>query len=163
MENVCPHLALGDIPRPCTAACIPAPPKVAKPKKVKPKPKVVAPVDPEERRTLEFAEGRRCMLCSGLRVGAAMQCECERAAIVARNIEEVSAWAEANSGGKGKLVQTAAAGAIGRITLRGGLRNAPSSIEGLSQGGLVSLASRTVEGRSMEWSRDQRSGDPLPV
>ena len=152
-------------PQTC-APCLhgPLPDKVVKEKVSKPKPKLpVVKPDLAEKFLQEYLAGVRCIKCDGLRTGAAFQGACERAEIAAINIAEIGAWAEAHPDKKGKLTQTAAASAIKRVTLRAGLSNAPSPIEGMSMGALIGTSNRVGNGRAMEWKDGRRSGDELPV
>ncbi len=135
-----------------------------KPKKQAKAQRPVMNADPEMVLLMEYLSGARCQVCDGLRSGPANHCWHVRAEIVQENISVIEDWAADHPDIKGKMTQTSAAGATSRVILRGGLRNAPSEIEGMSIGGLIGLASRAGYGRAMEWSNSRpKPGDELPV
>ena len=140
-----------------------APPKKPKPRKSRQKPKRKADRDPAVVQLMQYVSGMRCTECKTLRTGNAKQCDHERMEIAEKHISEIEAWMANNPEVKGKLVETAAGSAIARVTLRAGLRSAPSPIEGMSLGGLIGTAVRCGNGRAMEWRDSRPSGDPLPV
>lgn len=157
----CVHLLIPESCATCKHGVEPTFPK-KKVRKKRQKPRRKASYDLAEQYTIEIMTGHRCGYCFTLRVGSAMQCAHEREEVAEMHIAAIEEFVAANPDVKGKLVQTASAAALSRVTLRAGLRNAPSDIEGLSLGGLLGLGSRVGFGRAMEW-RDQRpSGDPLP-
>lgn len=147
----------------CKHGVLPTFPK-KKQRKSRQKPSRKAPVSLMEKYLQEYLSGTRCMVCFQPRTGEAMQCDHERMEIAQAQLDEIEEFVANNPDTKrSKLVQTASAAAISRVTLRAGLRSAASPIDGLSIGGLIGAASRASNGRAMEW-RDQRpSGDPLPV
>jgi len=136
----------------------PSAPKKPKPSKRR---RSTAPVDPFQKRLMEYGAGIRCLVCDDLKLDP-RGCLHRRVEAFHNTEQAIDAFlAEHGDGPHARAAHSAAASTLRRASLRAGYRDMPEEKATVHQ--VVMAGHRAQVGQTLEWRRHRGGTEDLPL